>query len=114
MLQLTPQAAERISELRAQDHASSTNILRISQAYESRKPNVRISFVADPHEGDAVGESQGIRLCVDPAVADLLDEMVLDRQPEDATGLFIRPAEQEPAASSARGFTRRHRPVRAR
>jgi hypothetical protein len=54
---------------------------------------VRISFVAGPHDGDEVGESEGIPLCIDHAVAHVLDGMVLDRRPEDATGLFIRPAE---------------------
>jgi hypothetical protein len=92
MLQLTPEAAAEIEQLRP-PHLPDARLLRIARPDGSREAGVRISFVAHAREGDQQGESQGIVMCVGGEVADQLAEMVVDvRQGADSAELYIRAA----------------------
>ena len=93
MLEMTADAAVTIRRMqaRAQDlRGVGCDVLRVAPLVGPDEAGVRIAFVSAPHDGDQVGESNGIPLCIDGDVAELLDRMVLDCQPDRATGLFIR------------------------
>ena len=93
MLELTADAAVTIRRMRSRaEHlgCADCHVLRIAPSVGNGVAGVRIAFVPLPHDGDYVGESHGIPLCLDVAVAELLDQMVLDCRPDDATGLFVR------------------------
>jgi hypothetical protein len=92
MVQLTSKAAEEIAGLRPRclpDH----RILRITR--DTRRPHgpLRLTFVAVAREGDHVGESQGIPVCVGDDLHDQLSGMVLDVRDGDSGGaLYLRAA----------------------
>jgi Fe-S cluster assembly iron-binding protein IscA len=92
MLQLTPEAAAEIEQLRP-PHLPDARLLRIARPDGSREAGVRMSFVARARDGDEQGESQGIAMCVGVEVAHQLAGMVVDvRQGTDAAELYIRAA----------------------
>jgi hypothetical protein len=80
MLQLTPEAALRIQHLQP-TYLPLHQILRPA----------RLSFVAVAREGDQIGESQGIQMCVGQEFADRLSGMMLDVRDNDSGDFRIRP-----------------------
>jgi Fe-S cluster assembly iron-binding protein IscA len=89
MLQLTPQAAVEINNLRPENLPEHT-ILRVVRSDRGREPRARLTFVAKVPEGDLVGESQGISMCVDQVLADQLSGKVLDVRSDG--GIYLRAA----------------------
>ena len=95
MLQLTAEAAVHIRQLRpdsVDEGAGAGHLLRLSPASSGTQAGVTMSFVPTPHDNDQVGESHGILLCVDKAIAQQLDGMIIDQRSDDPAGLFIRAA----------------------
>ena len=89
MLQLTPEAALRIQHLRP-TYLPHHQILRISRYDRRRGGPARLSFVAVAREGDQIGESQGIQMCVGQEFADRLSGMMLDVRDGDSGDFRIR------------------------
>ena len=94
MLQLTPNAASHIEQKRPRHDRFGDpcdHLLRLT-GQGCRPGSVRLAYVARARDGDHVGESHGIPVCVASDVVDLLDEMVLDRRPGETGPLYFRPA----------------------
>jgi lipopolysaccharide export system protein LptA len=53
-------------------------------------PELRISFVENPDEGDQVAEAYGMAYAVAPEVADLVGDAILDLEQGDETGFVLR------------------------
>jgi Fe-S cluster assembly iron-binding protein IscA len=77
MLTLTTPAAEYLSQARQRSTVGEDATLRVAGPPDSSS-GYSIGFVAEPLAGDAVGESHGISMCVDPEVSAALDDSAID------------------------------------
>jgi Fe-S cluster assembly iron-binding protein IscA len=81
MLTLTPEATAAVSILREQRGLPDTYGLRVFEgARDDGQRAVQLGFSEDPVEGDEVTESEGTRVFVDPTLARVLDDTVLDTE----------------------------------
>ena len=93
MLQLTPAAAT--SDGSGRVTTGSVNRVRTccgSPAMVAETAQCASFYVTQARDGDLVGVSEGIALCVDRDAADLLDELVLDCRVGGKGLLYIRSA----------------------
>ena len=88
MLDLSPVAAEALSNIRTQQGLPDRSTVRISAINGS--PELRISFVEKPDEDDQVAEAYGMPYAVAPEVADLVGDALLDFQQGDESGFVLR------------------------
>jgi Fe-S cluster assembly iron-binding protein IscA len=80
VLQLTESATRFLKAAQEAKGISGAATLRIS-ASPGREPQLdalRITFVPDPSPGDAVAHADDITVAIEPAVAPMLDDKVLD------------------------------------
>ena len=96
MLEMTSRAATLLTDLRRESDIPNEAGVRVySDKNEQGQPTVAIAFAADPMPGDAIAETDGVRLFVAPEVAEPLDEAVIDVTAEDgASQLVFRPREE--------------------
>ncbi len=94
MLQLTTEAADLLREVRAENSGADTDLLRVSPQQSEEGVGLRIGFVANAVDGDAVGESEGVPLCVAAELVEALDDQVIDvtDSPAGGKGLVLRAA----------------------
>lgn len=89
MLDLSPVAAEALSNIRTQQGLPDQSTVRISAINGSRE--LRISFVENPGDGDQVAEAYGMSYAVAPEVVDLVGDAMLDfQQSDEDTGFVLR------------------------
>lgn len=92
MMQLTAEAAAEIQDLRPQ-YLPQHRMARIA-CPGGRLDAARLMFVATARPGDDVIESHGVAMCVDHALADRLNAMVLDVRAEPAPRFYVRAQER--------------------
>lgn len=83
MLQVTSQAAQTLNRAREKEGLPENFGVRIFAAPDPTANSQQASvygfgFVERPHDGDAVGQTDGTPYYVAPEVADSLDDVVLD------------------------------------
>ena len=90
MLTLTTPAAEYLSQARERSTVGADATLRVAAPADATS-GYSIGFVTEPVAGDAVGESHGIPMCVDPEVAAALDDSAIDlvREGEQARLVLV-------------------------
>ena len=96
MLQITPDAATFLSELRRDHDMPETYGLRVFP--ESTAPgevSIGLGFTDDPLDGDQVTEQDGLRVFVAPELAEPLDDAEIDVAGEDGVSRIVfRPQRQ--------------------
>ena len=96
MLQITPDAATFLSDLRRGHDMPDTYGLRVFP--ESTAPgevSIGLGFTDDPLDGDQVTEQDGLRVFVAPELAEPLDDAEIDVAAEDGTSRIVfRPQRQ--------------------
>ena len=96
MLQITPDAATFLSELRRGHDMPDTYGLRVFP--ESTAPgevSIGLGFTDDPLDGDQVTEHDGLRIFVAPELAEPLGDAEIDVTAEDGTSRIVfRPQRQ--------------------
>jgi Fe-S cluster assembly iron-binding protein IscA len=83
MLAVTDRASAAICEILGPPNMESGAGLRISS--DPAVGSVQLSVSAGPLEGDAVVESNGARVFIEPRIVPILDDKALDVEP-DGTG----------------------------
>lgn len=93
MLQITPDAANFLSELREGQDVPETYGLRIfPESTEPDELTVGLGFTNPPAEGDHVTEQDGMRVFVAPELAAPLEDAAIDVTADDgAPRLVFRP-----------------------
>ena len=96
MLQITPDAATFLSELRRGHDMPDTYGLRVfPESTASGKVSIGLGFTDDPLDGDQVTEQDGLRVFVAPELAEPLDDAEIDVAAEDGTSRIVfRPQRQ--------------------
>jgi Fe-S cluster assembly iron-binding protein IscA len=96
LLQITPDAATFLSELRRGHDMPDTYGLRVFP--ESTAPgevSIGLGFTDTPLDGDQVTEQDGLRVFVAPELAQPLDDAEIDVAGEDGTSRIVfRPQKQ--------------------
>ena len=96
MLQITPDAATFLSELRRGHDMPDTYGLRVFP--ESTAPgevSIGLGFTDDPLDGDQVTEQDGLRVFVAPELAEPLDDAEIDVAGDNGTPRIVfRPQRQ--------------------
>ena len=82
MLAVTDRASAAICEIIGEPNAATGAGLRISS--DPAAGAVRLSVTAAPLDGDAVVESNGARVFIEPRIVPILDDKALDVQPDDS------------------------------
>jgi iron-sulfur cluster assembly protein len=84
MLALTESAKDVVREMVAEEDAPEGSGLRIiAEPTGDGQGALSILLAVEPVEGDAVVDEDGARVFLEPAVASLLDDQVLDAQSHD-------------------------------
>lgn len=78
MLQLTPQAAIVLGDVRAQQQVPEHFGLRVSGSTSDSYAGLHLTFVEEPVEGDQVSQGDGMKLFVAPDLAAPLDNFAID------------------------------------
>ena len=93
MLQITPDAANFLSELREGQQVPDTYGLRIfPESTEPDEITVALGFTDAPADGDQVTEQDGMRVFVAPELAAPLEDAAIDVTAEDGSPhLVFRP-----------------------
>ncbi len=93
MLQITPDAATFLSELRRGQDVPETYGLRVfPEASEPGEVTIGLGFTESPAEGDQVTEQDGLRVFVAPELATPLEGAAIDVTAEEGTErLVFRP-----------------------
>ncbi len=93
MLQITPDAATFLSELRQGQDVPETYGLRVfAEASEPGEVTIGLGFTENPAEGDQVTEQDGLRVFVAPELATPLEAAAIDVTAEEgAERLVFRP-----------------------
>ena len=90
MLALTDGAVEAVKQIvSSSDEASELGGLRMVAERAGGQANLHLSVVSLPAEDDEVIEEQGARLFLEPEVASLLDDKVLDATVEESQVAFV-------------------------
>jgi iron-sulfur cluster assembly protein len=82
MLAVTDRASAAICDIIGQPNSESGPGLRISS--DQTVGSVKLSVSAGPQEGDAVVESNGARIFIEPKIAPVLDDKALDVESDGA------------------------------
>jgi iron-sulfur cluster assembly protein len=83
LLALTDSPVEAVKNIvSSSDEASETGGLRMVAEQKGMRTNLQVSVVPLPAEDDEVIEEQGARVFLEPEVASLLDDKVLDASVE--------------------------------
>lgn len=93
MLQITPDAATFLSELRQGQDVPETYGLRVfAEASEPGEVTIGLGFTENPADGDQVTEQDGLRVFVAPELATPLEAAAIDVTAEEGTErLVFRP-----------------------
>jgi len=93
VLQITPDAATFLSELRRGQDVPETYGLRVfPEASEPGEVTIGLGFTESPAEGDQVTEQDGLRVFVAPELATPLEGAAIDVTAEEGTErLVFRP-----------------------
>lgn len=93
MLQITPDAATFLSELRQGQDVPETYGLRVfAEASEPGEVTIGLGFTENPADGDQVTEQDGLRVFVAPELATPLEAAAIDVTAEEgAERLVFRP-----------------------
>ncbi len=93
MLQITPDAATFLSELRRGQDVPETYGLRVfPESTEPGEITIGLGFTESPADGDQVTEQDGLRVFVAPELATPLDAAAIDVTAEEgAERLVFRP-----------------------
>jgi Fe-S cluster assembly iron-binding protein IscA len=84
MLTLTDSAREMVRDMVEAGNAPEGSGLRIASARnENGEPALALELATQPADGDQVVDEGGTRVFLEPEVADLLDDKVLDAQRHD-------------------------------
>ena len=92
MLVLTPNATTVIKDLTTQPEIPEGSGLRIAPASDG-SGELQLSLQATPAPGDEVIDSQGARVFLEPATANLLSDQALDAQVTDGGAGFYLTAQ---------------------
>jgi Fe-S cluster assembly iron-binding protein IscA len=96
MLQLTPNAASVLRDVRAQQHVPDHFGIRVSRNTSDSSAGIRLNFVEEPVEGDQVSAGVDPQLFVAPEVAEPLADLALDvNMQSSASGLGLTLREQD-------------------
>jgi Fe-S cluster assembly iron-binding protein IscA len=89
MLTLTPMATAAVRKLVADTEMDEDGGLRIAQGEPSAgSPDLSLSLVAIPEDTDRLIESDGVHVFLEPSVAELLDNKMLDATVDSGTVRF--------------------------
>ena len=96
MLQITPDAAAFLAELREGQDVPDTYGLRIfPESTEPDEVTVGLGFTDTPADGDHVSEQDGLRVFVAPELAAPLEDAAIDVTADDgARRLVFRPQDE--------------------
>jgi len=92
VLDLTPNATNVIKDLTTQPDIPQGSGLRIAPAPDG-SGELQLSLQAEPVPGDQVIDTEGARVFLEPATADLLADQTLDAQVSDAGAGFYLTAQ---------------------
>lgn len=90
MLEITTDAAQAIRGILASDSVPDGAVVRISsqQGTEDAESGLAVSVTESPPPEDQVIEEEDVKVCVEPAAAELLDDKQLDASVADGRVQF--------------------------
>jgi len=95
-LEITDTASTVVKTIAAQTPGTEEGGIRISGSTDGDATAFDLAVAAEPAPGDAVVESDGAKVFLDPAAAQVLDESVLDAQVTDDGQVRFAVGAQEP------------------
>lgn len=92
MLTITSNAAEVVSNVRQEQGVPDDFGIRVYPAQSAEGASVQLAFAKEPAAGDAVGDSEGVRIFVAPELTEPLSGSVIDveNRPDGRTGLILK------------------------
>jgi Fe-S cluster assembly iron-binding protein IscA len=89
MLNLSPLAAEKLSDIRTEEGVPEDLTLRLTRSPSPESDELLLHFVDTPADDDQIGEAHGVTYCVSSEVAEPLENTTLDVQETQAGAGFV-------------------------